>query len=222
MAESAKSCINIFVKFPQAGKVKTRLAAEIGQRQAAHVYRFCVEDLLERLRKIDIDQVINFSPPQQDKQIKKWLTTAYNFTPQKGYDLGSRMKNAFVHSFSCGYENVIIIGSDNPDIPLDFFSRAFAALNSKGAVIGPDNDGGYYLIGFTKASFCPAVFDNINWSTPAVFNETCEKLKMNSVQYQVLPFWKDIDTVDDLAAFMNRQRENAVNCRRTYDFVLKL
>ena len=79
------------------------------------------------------------------------------------------MENAFQRCFADGFTAVVLIGSDIPDLPPEILAEAFAALDSRGAVIGPAVDGGYYLIGFTKEMFAPGVFEGISWSTEAVF-----------------------------------------------------
>jgi rSAM/selenodomain-associated transferase 1 len=135
--------------------------------------------------------------------------------PQAGADLGERMKNAFQHCFADGFDDVIIIGSDIPDLPPEIFAEAFAALENRGAVIGPAADGGYYLIGFRKETFAPEAFEGIVWSTQAVFAETVARLERVGVGVHLLPSWRDVDTVDDLRDLVRRHRDTPFAGSRT-------
>jgi rSAM/selenodomain-associated transferase 1 len=118
--------------------------------------------------------------------------------PQAGEDLGERMKNGFVEALSMNFKRVVLIGSDIPDLPLEFIEEAFTSLQEKDAVIGPALDGGYYLIGFKKETFSPRVFEGIHWSTESVFEKTLKVLQQEGLTVHTLQPLRDIDTVEDL------------------------
>jgi len=118
--------------------------------------------------------------------------------PQHGRDLGERMKNGFLDGFAKGYKRVVLIGSDIPDLPKNSIEEAFQSLEETDAVIGPAFDGGYYLIGFRQSAFSSQVFEEINWGTATVFDETMKKLKRLRRSVHTLPRLRDIDTVEDL------------------------
>ena len=122
----------------------------------------------------------------------------YLYMPQKGEDLGERMRNGFIQTFAEGFKRVILIGSDIPGLPLEFIEEAFTSLRDKDAVIGPSLDGGYYLIGFRNKTFSPKVFEGIPWSTEKVFEETMKVLEKERLTVHTLPRWRDIDTIEDL------------------------
>ena len=103
--------------------------------------------------------------------------------PQTGDDLGERMEQAFVRVFSEGFREAILIGSDIPGLSSGTVQEAFASLAGHDAVIGPANDGGYYLIGFTRRAFYPEIFHSMPWSTPAVFRETLGRLRRHPVLF---------------------------------------
>jgi uncharacterized protein len=196
-------CILVFVKAPHPGQVKTRLAKSIGDHQAAQLYRCFTEDVLDIVEGLDLDSLIFFAPAEDETFLKAWLGEHRSYISQQGTHLGERMAAAFRHSFSLGYERVLIMGSDSPDLPSAFLREALEALQQQ-AVIGPSEDGGYYTLGFTPSNFCPQVFGALPWSTPQVYPQTLEILKKYSCPVHVLPSWTDIDTFDDLRWFYHR------------------
>ena len=219
MNPQGDSCVLVFVKFPVRGHVKTRLAAQIGQEQALRLYESFVLDILEWVKNLDVPVGICFDPPEAKEQFKQWLGGDYSYFAQIGRDLGQRMKNAFVHSFDEGFERVILIGSDIPDLPAQYLHEALNALESNGAVIGPSRDGGYYLIGFSRASFLPAVFEDITWSTSAVFRQTIAIFRKNELKVHLLPEWYDVDTAADLQSLLLRNRLTPFEDSRTYRYL---
>jgi uncharacterized protein len=210
-------CIIIFVKAPHPGQVKTRLAKSIGDRQAAQLYRCFTEDVLDTVESLDLDSLIFFAPAEEETFLKDWLGEHRSYISQQGTHLGDRMAAAFCHSFSLGYERVLILGSDSPDLPGTFLIEALEALQQQQAVIGPSKDGGYYTIGFTPSTFCPAVFGALPWSTPQVYSQTLNILNQHSCSVHVLPAWTDIDTFDDLQQFYHRHQDKPLfNSSLTY------
>jgi rSAM/selenodomain-associated transferase 1 len=139
-----------------------------------------------------------------------------------GDELGDRMKNAFQWAFSRGHSRVILIGSDLPDLPAEIINDAFASLNNHDAAIGPALDGGYYLIGFRNDAFSPRIFDDIPWSTSAVFARTIEILREEGRDVRQLRFWKDIDTPEDIIYFIERNRGNLFMKSKTMTCLMRL
>ena len=111
------------------------------------------------------------------------------------------MKRAFVQAFSDSVEKALLIGSDIPDLSISLIDEAFNALDTSDAVIGPAHDGGYYLIGFNKATLLPDIFDGILWSTGSVFHQTMKILQESRLRVHVLTELRDVDTFDDLSAY---------------------
>jgi uncharacterized protein len=207
----------VFVKAPHPGQVKTRLGKSVGDRQAAQLYRCFTEDVLDTVESLDLDSLIFFAPAEDEAFLKTWLGEHRNYIPQRGTHLGDRMAAAFRHSFSLGYQRVLILGSDGPDLPRAFLVEALEALQQQ-AVIGPSEDGGYYTLGFTPSTFCPAVFGKLPWSTPQVYPQTLEIFKKYSCPFHALPAWTDIDTLDDLRRFYRRHRQKA-NSNRSLAYI---
>ena len=136
-------------------------------------------------------------------RIQDWLGP-HSFYPQTGDNLGDRMRNAFQTGFQLGFEQLMIFGSDSPDIPLDTIEQGLNTLAQDGIAIGPSNDGGYYTLGFSQQSWCPEVFDGIQWSSESVYPETLKILRSQSAPLDILPTWDDIDTLADLQALYQR------------------
>jgi len=191
-------CLLFFIKNPEKGKVKTRLASAIGDEMAVKLYRRFLLEMLSTLNRGTFLFYLCFYPGDSLNDLKDWLGDYYLYAPQMGEHLGERMKNGFMEAFSMNFKRVVLIGSDIPDLPLEFIEEAFTALRNHDAVIGPSVDGGYYLVGFRDRSFSPQVFEEIPWSTDRVFEETMKVLKHEKLTVHTLPPWRDIDTIEDL------------------------
>lgn len=215
-----RHCLIVFLKYPEIGGVKSRLAATIGERHASYVYRQFVYDLLDSLTAENYGLRLFFSPPDRRCAITEWLGSSLSYEPQTGDDLGERMKNAFEKSFADGFRSTILIGSDIPDLPAEIIDQGFAALKGDGCVIGPSFDGGYYLIGFKAETFSPDVFADIPWSTDNVLNETRRVLEKQGRSIALLPSWRDVDGYEDLIALMERNRHTAFAQSRTIRYIL--
>lgn len=209
-----RQCLIVFVKSPEIGRVKSRLAAEIGEEKARRLYVRFVEDLLDSLDKGDYCLKIFFHPPDREALLSKWLGRDRCYEPQRGDDLGERMKRAFEKCFSEGFEAAILIGCDIPDLTGEIIKEGFAALIASDVVIGPSYDGGYYLIGFQSGTFLPEVFTGIPWGTGGVLKRTREILESKG-RLSLLPLWRDIDTYEDLNALIERHRESPFANSRT-------
>ena len=188
----------IFVKYPEPGKVKTRLAQYIGKEKAAHIYSVIAEAIIHRVSKSrEYKTIIFFDPPERKSDVENWLpNNDCKFLPQEGNSLGERMANAFSKAFSLGAEKAVIIGTDCMDISNDLISEAFATLDITDVILGPAEDGGYYLLGLKK--LIPEIFNHIDWSTDRVLNQTLKTLREKGLRFQLLQTLKDIDTANDL------------------------
>lgn len=216
MKKEMNNCILLFVKYPESGKVKTRLAKTIGPDIAAKLYSIFAKDILITLRSTEQKIVICYDSNWPKEQYIQWLGDDMPFTAQQGSDIGQKMKNAFSDIFDEGIDNAIIVGSDIPDIDANIFTKAFDALAKHKAVVAPTADGGYCLIGFSAKGFLPKIFDNIDWSTEKVFNQTMEIFKHHRTNYYGLNRHFDIDTFDDLKEMFERNKNN--DFRKTASF----
>jgi rSAM/selenodomain-associated transferase 1 len=191
-------CLLFFIRYPEKGRIKTRLAASIGDERALKLYKNFLLSILSTLNKGTFLFYLCFYPADALESLRKWLGGDYLYMPQQGMDLGERMKNGFMEAFDSGFKRVVLIGSDIPDLPLEFIEEAFASIREKDCVIGPSLDGGYYLIGFKDTKFSPQVFKGILWSTERVFEETMKILEREELTVHTLKPLRDIDTIDDL------------------------
>ena len=188
-----KKLLIIFVKNIKLGKVKTRLAKTIGDESAFEVYKELVNITENETTNLTIDKRIYFSDAVVET---KWQNDFK--TIQYGIDLGERMQNAFADGFNLGYEDIILIGSDLPDISKIIIESGFKALKINEVVFGPAEDGGYYLIGMSKLhSF---VFDDKPWSQSHLLDVSLNELNKNNVGFSLLEILNDIDTYEDLIA----------------------
>jgi hypothetical protein len=201
---SDRSAVLLFIKSPEKGKVKSRLAKAIGEDAALDIYKCLVCYTLENLKAGKYLFRLCFYPPDSGAIIKNWLGNTYNYAPQHGRDLGERMKSAFVQAFSDGSEKVLLIGSDIPDLSVSLVDEAFKALDTSDAVIGPAHDGGYYLIGFNRVSFLPDIFQWIAWSTDSVFYQTMKVFEKSGLNVHFLKVLMDVDTFDDLLSLFKK------------------
>ena len=216
-----RNCILFFVKSPEQGKVKKRLAASLGETVAVKLYTSFVFDALATLNTCGVRVVVCFSPPAARKSVVAWLGHHYAYMPQRGVDLGQRMKNGFIDAFDRGFQQVIIVGSDIPDLPRNVIEEAFESLIYRDTVLGPSFDGGYYLIGFKRDTFTPLVFEGIQWGTETVVQETIDRLRTKGLSLHTLPTWNDIDTLPDLKDFFQRNRNTAFSSSQTVSYLLE-
>ena len=200
-------CILFLTKWPTPGYVKTRLGAQIGDDRAADLYQAFVHDLLQTLKTLKCVTVCCYDPYVTAEVYENWLGPEHQYQAQEGTDLGQRLDNAFKGMFTLGFQRVIVIGTDSPDMPQDYLQQALTALTSHDATIGPSQDGGYYLIGFSRQGYRSEVFQGIPWSTDKVFEQTRMRLKQQC-RVHVLPGWYDIDTLEDLHQLHHRHRQS--------------
>lgn len=183
----------IFVKNPVAGKVKTRLAKSIGDEKALEIYEHLLDITRKAAEGVDCTRHLFYS---DEIESDDWSLDKFNKHLQSGDGLGEKMKNAFHHIFTLGAKRVIIIGSDCPGITSEIVQDAFASLQEKDVCIGPAKDGGYYLLGMQKLH--NPLFEDKQWSTDSVFEDTIVDLMENRLSYARLPQLSDVDTIYDL------------------------
>lgn len=196
--------IALFVKPPIPGRVKTRLARDIGDEKACAIYRALADQTIRQIQASGIPLALFFDGADSELLPSAWRQTAQLCLPQEGTDLGARMAAAFQGLFAEGNQQVVLIGSDIPGITARYLQQAFELLAVNQMVIGPAVDGGYCLIGFNQKQFTASVFQNIPWSTDQVFKLTMQAAKQAGLTVGLLPVLRDIDTVADL------QQENQV------------
>ncbi len=189
-----KDALIIFTKNPEAGKVKTRLAATLGNEAALSVYVQLLSHTASITNYLPADKFVFYSSHILQEDV--WNNKHFFKQVQAGSDLGEKMKNAFAATFQKGYNKIVVIGTDCPDLNAGIIMNAFTYLNSHEVVIGPAEDGGYYLLGMKH--LYSELFEDINWSTNTVLSETQMKCTALQLNYCLLPVLKDIDEEKDL------------------------
>ena len=213
-------CLVVFVRDPEPGKVKTRLAKVYGEPFAAELYGYFVDDLLEALAPGSYHLEVAFTPAERDLEIRRRFGNRFSYTPQEGDGLGERMEKSFRSCFTKAFSTAILIGSDFPDLTAEVIERAFQAMvNGQDAAVGPAFDGGYYLIGFRADTFDPAVFNGMPWGEKSVFEKTLNRLHAREFRVHQAPTWHDIDTEGDLADLRARHGNTAFSGSRTMAFL---
>ncbi|MDG1398650.1 MAG: TIGR04282 family arsenosugar biosynthesis glycosyltransferase [Polaribacter sp.] len=187
-----KHLLLIFTRNPELGKSKTRLARTIGDQTALEIYKFLLKRTQEIAVKVNADKAVYYSVKVRNNDI--WDSSIYQKYQQFGEDLGVRMKNAFKNGFEAGYKKVIIVGSDLYDLSSKIIDNAFQKLESNDFVIGPAEDGGYYLLGMNFLQ--ENIFENKDWGTETVRKDTLENLKDKKVF--LLEMLNDVDVFEDI------------------------
>ncbi|MDY6862736.1 MAG: TIGR04282 family arsenosugar biosynthesis glycosyltransferase [Thermodesulfobacteriota bacterium] len=202
-----KKAFILFLKYPEKGMVKTRIAKVLGNDFTLLLYKQFVADILETSNKIDADTFIIYSTNDTAKGEDYFLGKGYSCLPQKGVNLGMRMYNAFHEIFSQGYMKLVLIGSDTPDLPPNYIDEAFLKLDEYDIVLGPSGDGGYYLMALQYDTLSYAIFDDIQWSTSQVLRKTLKNMQRNGMTCYLLPELDDIDDIDGLSHFYTRHKK---------------
>ena len=187
-----KNLLLIFTRNPELGKAKTRLAKTVGDETALEIYKFLLKKTRDISSKVTSDKAVYYSVKIRENDI--WNENTFQKHQQVGEDLGFRMLNAFKNGFEAGYEKVMIIGSDLYDLTSENIENAFDELNNNDLVIGPAEDGGYYLLGMNSLE--ETIFKNKNWGTETVRKDTLYDLKDQKVK--LLAFKNDIDVYEDI------------------------
>ena len=182
----------IFIKNPVTGKVKTRLAADTGNEGALEIYNYLLSSTRKIADEADATRYLMYS--DYVNYTDEWPESMYIKLAQTGVDLGDRMYNAFSAVHKSG-DKTIIIGSDCPYLTYQIIEDGFKMLDSHDLVFGPTEDGGYYLLGM-KSNF-KELFENIEWSTDKVLEQSIQSIKDLNLTYSLLPVLEDIDTLTD-------------------------
>ena len=191
--------VGVMMKFPQPGEVKTRLGKIIGMNSAAEFYAGAVAWLLERLRSHRIRTVIFYTPKGCEEKLRAMyqLPESIPLVPQSGEDLGDRIHHSLSWMNRRDQYYPCVIGSDSPDLPVERIERAHRLMkNGEKLILGPAEDGGYYLVGCSPVQ--RRYFQGIDWSTSRVLEQTIERAQELVVTPCKLSPWRDIDTLEDL------------------------
>ncbi len=197
----------IVAKRPAPGQTKTRLTPPLTSLQAANLYEAFLRDSLELIRQMpDVKPVIAYLPEGGQTYFQE-LAPDFDLLLQRGKDLGSRLDNALQHYLGGGYSAAVIMDSDSPTLPVQHLSAAFKALeDGADMVLGPCDDGGYYLIGLRRPA--PRLLREVPMSTPTVTAETLALADQEGLRVTLLPQWYDVDDAAALQRLADELRHN--------------
>jgi rSAM/selenodomain-associated transferase 1 len=202
MTKEARECLIIFTRYPEPGKTKTRLIPVLGAEGAATLQRKMTEDKLAEVEKLQafypLSVEVHFAGGNE-QLMQDWLGSSIIYRRQSEGDIGCRMASAFQASFQAGMNSVVLIGTDCPDLNAKLIAQAFQELEQHDLVLGPAQDGGYYLIGLHR--LIPELFTGISWSTAEVLKQTQSIAQKIELAVAYLPLLSDIDRPEDLSVW---------------------
>jgi len=209
MNTTDKKAVIVFAKFPAEGKVKTRLALGEGSETALFFYNECCKyifGMLDNFSTEKTDIFLFYSADDEEDKVRRWVGKAFNFVRQSRGDLGDKMRNAFALLFDKGYEKVLIIGTDIPDLNENNLNDAFGRLSGYEIVIGPADDGGYFLLGMTRRS--DELFSGIPWSSEKTLDLSIKAIREAGKSFSLLGMLRDVDDSESLKEWISQPGGN--------------
>ena len=203
----SRNHVIIFTRYPEAGKTKTRLIAELGAEGAAELQRAMAEHAIGAVRELAKTRPISIEVRYQGGSpslMRRWLGTDVLYREQNGNDLGDRMLGAFDEAFRDGAGHVLVMGTDCPGITAQILEKGFQKLERNDLVLGPAADGGYYLIGLNRVY--PELFSTIPWGTENVLDLSLEIARLEGLSTSLLDRLHDVDRPEDLDIWRNIER----------------
>ena len=194
----SRPVVIVMVKAPRAGLVKTRLAHQLSESEAARLAACFAQDVVLNARRVMADLIIAHAPSDSHPMLESLLPPGLIWIEQQGEDLGERLEAVVAQAAALGFGPLIVIGTDSPTLPNSFIKTACDALTTGDAdvALGPAEDGGYYLVGLRHPF--PHLFQNIAWSTPLAYRQTADNAFRLGLRLRELPRWYDVDTFADL------------------------
>lgn len=208
----------LFTRVPLPGMTKTRLMPFLTGEECAKIHSCFVKDIYEKVKEVEADIFVFYTPKDEKKLLKNILDEEAVYLPQYGEDLGERMKNAIGICLRMGYEKVILMGTDIPQIHPETLTDAFENLDKKDIVIHPTFDGGYYLIGMKKEY--ESIWKIERYGTNTVIYDTLQHMRREHLSTAVGQMYYDVDDRDDLLHLYDDINKGSVcNCPNTIDYL---
>jgi rSAM/selenodomain-associated transferase 1 len=207
-------------KVPVAGEVKTRLCPPLVPEEAAVLARCFLLDRIDQVMDVTAGGVIvAFAPREREAEMRSLVPAGVRLLAQEGADLGARLDQLLTDLLAEGYAGAIAVGTDTPTLPTAYLQRACDALQRGAAdvVLGPSEDGGYYLIGLRRP--VPELFTGMPWSSSTVAAETRARIRRLGLRLALLPGWFDVDRGEDLARLRDPGSREAFRPHRTLAFL---
>jgi uncharacterized protein len=177
---------------------KSRLIRDLGTGDGPGLRLALLRDTLDSVSAVEAEKAVLYTPPDREAEMRAVTRFPAVFLPQRGSTLGERMREGVLELLTSGFDAVVLIGSDLPNLPAAHVSTALGLVTRAGetVVLGPTEDGGYYLIGLTRSR--PELFEDIPWGTPVVLQRTREAAAALGIPVQTIPLWYDVDSASDL------------------------
>jgi rSAM/selenodomain-associated transferase 1 len=223
MRPSRPPAVAVMAKAPGMSPVKSRLHSVLTPEEATELYRCFLLDRLDAVAGLPgIDAVVAFTPAEAENAMRALAPGSLRLMPQRGGDLGERLSTLLTELLAVGHAGAIAVDSDSPTLPMAYVAEAAKNLaeGTDDVVLGPCEDGGYYLIGLRAPQ--PHLFEGIAWSTGAVLARTLEKAHARSLSVHLLPMWFDVDTAADLGRLHHAMTADGHGSTRTYEYVQRL
>jgi uncharacterized protein len=177
---------------------KSRLIRDLGTDDGPGLRLALLRDTLDSVSAVEAEKAVLYTPPDRQAEMRAVTRFPAVFLPQRGSTLGERMREGVRDLLTSGFDAVVLIGSDLPNLPAAHVSTALALVTRAGetVVLGPTEDGGYYLIGLTRLH--PEFFEHIPWGTAVVLQRTREAAAALGIPVETIPLWYDVDSASDL------------------------
>ncbi len=188
----------VMAKRPTPGQTKTRLVPPFSAAEAAELYACFLRDSLDLAQGIPgATTMIAYSPPDARAYFQK-TAPGVGLIPQQGTNLGQRLAHVLGQALAAGFDQVVAMNSDSPTLPASYLAKAYVDLepDNTDVVLGPCDDGGYYLIGWKQDH--PRLVRDIQMSTPHVLADTLAIAAQERLRVSLLPAWYDVDSPDDV------------------------
>lgn len=200
------SAIILMAKQPQPGKTKTRLCPPLTHEQAASLYEALLKDTLVLAGELgNAHLAVAISPPDALAYFRRITQPGVLLLPVEGETIGVCLYQSFQELFERGYRHVLALNTDGPSLPAQYLRQALEALEEVDLMLGPGEDGGYYLIGMKQPH--PALFEGIPWSTGEVLSHTLAQAEQLNLRAQLTPTWYDVDHLPDVLRLHDEIRQ---------------
>jgi len=204
-AELAKVAIVIMAKRPEAGRTKTRLSPPLTPDEAVGLYEALLRDTIRLVSSLDhVQLAIAVTPPDAADEFRRFTPPNAHILPVEGPNIGECLSQVLSRLLDRGYRAAFAINSDGPSLPRAYLQEAMRRIWDVDVILGPSEDGGYYLIGL-KESY-PSLFQGVAWSTDRVAAQTLERAAALGLRVERLPPWYDVDTAADLERLQSELR----------------
>ena len=211
---SNRNALIVFTREPEPGRTKTRLMPYFSAEKCAELHRCMLKDISKEMRSVDADMIVVYTGGSDGPEfLRKTFGRNTVFIKQRGADIGIRMQNAISEALRLGYNKAVLIGTDIPELESETIDAAFAMLDVCDVVMGPTEDGGYYLIGMKEVR--PEAFSAKLYGVDTVFNETITAMGEAGINVGCVDEYSDIDVPEDISGFRRRMRDDDF-IRRSY------